>query len=160
MRNLNTRFVGNAADSYKAVRSPNTKPKLSPSAQGQALTLTLSRRLGPSPQPKPRAWPWPSPSHLSPSSHPSQAQRVFRTLVLAEASAKSNFGRYRPPDTVRVAEAEEEEAGGLQAVDKVLRSLGRRGSQVLHLSQSCRLSSARAGHFRLEAPSRFSIAAL
>ena len=49
------------------------------------------------------------------------AQRVFRTLVLAEATTKSNFGRYRPPDTVRVAEDEEEEAGGLQAVDKAHR---------------------------------------
>lgn len=30
-------------------------------------------------------------------------------------------------------EEEEEEAGGLQAVDKALRSLGRRGSQVLQM---------------------------
>ena len=72
------------------------------------------------------------------------AQRVFRTLVLAEASTKSNFGRYRPPDTVRVAEDEEEEAGGLQAVDKALRSLGRRGSEASHRGQSRRLGSAGA----------------
>ena len=73
------------------------------------------------------------------------AQRVFRTLVLAEATTKSNFGRYRPPDTVRVAEDEEEEAGGLQAVDKALRSLGRRGSEAFHRGQSRRrLGSARA----------------
>ena len=72
------------------------------------------------------------------------AQRVFRTLVLAEATTKSNFGRYRPPDTVRVAEEEEEEAGGLQAVDKVLRSLGRLGSEAFHRGQSRRLDSATA----------------
>ena len=41
---LSTRFVGNAADSYKAVRPPNAKPKLSPSPlayeQGLAFALT------------------------------------------------------------------------------------------------------------------------
>jgi hypothetical protein len=49
------------------------------------------------------------------------AQHVFRTLVRADLSAKDNFGRYRPPDTMRVMDEPEEEEDVAQAAAKGMR---------------------------------------
>ena len=72
--------------------------------------------------------------------------------MLADASAKSNFGHYRPPDTVRVAEEEEEEAHGLEAVDKALRSFGSQTSQVIKHGQRRCPGSIELASFGLRSP--------
>ena len=50
------------------------------------------------------------------------AQRVFRNVVRANLRSYENFGRYRPPDTVRVPAEEEEED---DIVDQAFKSLGK-----------------------------------